>query len=101
MTKKTRKEKIIADLRRKVQSVQNFSVVPKETAAPTHIEPPKIKTRPLEEISQTESLYIYPFHLIRKDLTKTFLLSILAISLEVALFLLLEQHLVLPFRISF
>ena len=90
MAKKTRKEKIIADLRRKVQNRQV-----------ANIEAPKMAVQPAKELNQTESFYVYPIQLIRKDLTKTFLLSILAISLEVALFLLLEQHLVLPFRISF
>lgn len=47
---------------------------------------------------QTTQLYIYPVHLIKKDLTKTLLLSILAISLELALFLILEKGLVLPFK---
>jgi hypothetical protein len=101
MPKKSKKEKIIADLKRRVQTAQSFSLIPEKTAVPVHIEKPKAPAPPPEKISQIESLYIYPVHLIRKDLTKTFLLSILAISLEVALFLLLEQHLVLPFRISF
>jgi hypothetical protein len=101
MGKKTRKEKIIADLRRKVYSSQSLSAAPQKISFTSNIGPPKIVVRPPEEVAQTGSLYVYPVHLIRKDLTKTFLLSILAISLEVALFLLLEQHLVLPFRISF
>ncbi|HUW24404.1 MAG TPA: hypothetical protein VMW04_02125 [Patescibacteria group bacterium] len=103
MGKKTKKEKIIADLRRKVQAVQSQASPAPANKTPllSAIDEPKKDNFPLKPTFQTPSLYIYPVQLIRKDLTKTFLLSILAISLEVALFLLLEKHLVLPFRISF
>jgi len=96
VSKKTKRQKIIADLRRSTFSsfpVQKLS--PVETLSP--VQTSTLYSSP--SISQNESLYIYPVHLIRKDLTKTLLLSILAISLEVALFLLLEKHFVLPFRI--
>jgi hypothetical protein len=85
MSKKTRKQKILADLRVKRASslLVNTDIEAKTV---------KIQTR------QNQSLYIYPVQLIRKDLTKTLLLSILAVSLEIALFLILERHLVLPFK---
>ena len=99
MSKKTKKQKIIADLRRKINinetqrpsSTFNFQL--SKTDEPVKIEPPE--NRPTV---QNGSLYIYPVQLIKKDLTKTLLLCILAISLELALFLVLERHIVLPFR---
>lgn len=96
MSKKTKRQKIIADQRRSA-----FSSFPIQKNVPIEI-PSPVKTLsvpPAPFVSQNESLYIYPVHLIRKDLTKTLILSILAISLEVALFLILERHLILPFRI--
>ena len=96
MSKKTKRQKIIADQRRSA-----FSSFPIEKNVSIEI-PSSAKTlslHPAPSSNQNESLYIYPVHLIRKDLTKTLVLSILAISLEVALFLILERHLILPFRI--
>lgn len=89
MSKKTKKEKILADFHRRI------------TLKKTNIEPQKSTAVPEIRQSQISSLYIYPVQLIRKDLTKTLLLSILSISLEVALYFILERHLVLPFRIKF
>jgi hypothetical protein len=87
MSKKTRKQKILADLR--------------EKRKPSLLAMPNIEVKVTKSQSgQNQSLYIYPVQLIRKDLTKTLLLSILAVSLEIALFLILEKHLVLPFRIN-
>jgi len=77
MGKKTKRQKIVAEERRK-------AFVPSSPQRP-----------------QTPSLYIYPVQLLRKDLTKTFVLSILAVSLEIALYLVLEKKLVLPFKIVF
>lgn len=85
MPKKTKKQKILAGSRKKTLL---FS------PANNNPEAKKVK----KETNQSQSLYIYPVQLIRKDLTKTLLLSILAVSLEVALFLILEKHLVLPFK---
>lgn len=96
MSKKTKRQKIIADQRRSA-----FSSFPVQKNVPVEI-PSPVKTLselPTPSANQNESLYIYPVHLIRKDLTKTLVLSILAISLEAALFLILERHLILPFRI--
>lgn len=88
MPKKTRKEKIIADLRKRVKS--NEVKLPSSTF---HFQPQEIKkTQENESViktnhTQSESLYIYPIQLIKKDLTKTLILCILAISLEIALYL--------------
>ncbi len=83
VAKKTKKQKIIADLRRQVL----FARQPVEFSLPQEITP---------KINQTQSLYFYPIQLIRKDLTKTLVLCILAISFEIALYLSLEKNLVLP-----
>ncbi len=77
MARKTKKEKLTAEQRRATQVRTEFTTLP---------------------TFQTAQLYIYPVHLIKKDLTKTLLLSILAISLELALFLILEKGLALPFK---
>ena len=77
MAKKTRKEKILADFRRK-KSLENS---PSQT---TH------------EYEQSSSIYVYPTQFIKKDLTKTILLSILAISLELALYFVFEGKIKIP-----
>jgi len=89
VAKKTKKQKIIADLRRQV-------TLAKQTSADQKIE---IVTSPapLEKVYQTETLYAYPLQLVAKDLTKTLLLCILAISFEVVIYLSLEGKLILPF----
>ena len=82
MSKKTRKEKILADQRRQ----NNQSAV--------KIYPTKNISIALETVSQqsnqTQSIYNYPVQLIKKDLTKTLILCILAISLELALYFILK-----------
>jgi len=90
MARRTKKEKILADLRKKTQLLSSLS-----HEASSNLTPHQTTTsnlHPLSSPKQNESLYIYPIQLIRRDLTKTLLLSILAISLEIALFLLLEKH---------
>jgi len=92
MGRKTRKEKIIADLRRKLamSTTQNTP------------------SQAIPIIVQPESISVYPVDLIKKDLTKTIILSILAIILELALFLIIQgkihlpiSKLVLPISLSF
>jgi len=108
MGKKTKKEKIIADLRRQLiqnnQSKISLSSLNSEEKITEKKEEPKQElninftaSTQISPPSQTQSLYIYPVQLIRKDLTKTLLLCILAISLELALYFLLEKGLALPF----
>ena len=72
MPKKTRQEKIIAGLRRKV------AISPRPAFTPSPVISPS---------SQTQSFYVYPPQLIKKDLTRTFILAILAVSLELAIYL--------------
>jgi len=113
VSKKTKKEKILAEQRRKQRNTDyglQTTDYGLRTTEGKNISEKLIKNTPNNlnifslssspSRSQTQSLYIYPVHLIKKDLTKTLLLCILAISLELALFLILEQHLVLPFRIK-
>jgi len=103
MAKKTKKEKIIADLRRKMRSEGSFATL--NSSSPIlNFKLPELNSQKKKEITntsdpvQSESLYIYPIHLVKKDLTKTLLLCILAISFELALFFILEKHLItLPF----
>lgn len=82
MSKKTRKEKILADFRRqknqpkvKVFPAENISIPPENHS---------------QQINQNQSIYNYPIHLIKKDLTKTLILCILAISFELALYFILK-----------
>ena len=107
MSKKTKQQKILADLRRQNFLLQQLANVKKDTpvSRPEVEASPSMNSRSTrqnlsENVHQKESIYIYPIQLIRKDLTKTLLLSILAISFEIALFLILEKHLVLPFGIK-
>jgi len=108
MGKKTKKEKILAKLRREKiffekslspDNQQNKGVTGK--VAYVSYTPKIILPKPNSQPIQKESLYIYPTQLIRKDLTKTLLLSILTISFELALYLILEKHLSLPLKINF
>jgi len=97
MARKTKKQKIIAELRKKNSLIQATLPVIHNEIELSEKEP--IKATP--SLPQNASLYIYPIHLIKKDLTKTLLLSILAISLEIALFFILEKHISLPFKMKF
>ena len=102
MSKKTKKQKIIADLRRQVQSAQKISLTqnsfePQNLVEKSEKEQKNSKKSALNLEGQNDTIYIYPIQLVRKDLTKTFLLCILAISLEVALYFIFEKNLTLPF----
>jgi len=85
VSKKTKKQKIIADRRRQATPANQ----PAELSLP--------KEESIHKTNQTQTLYLYPTQLIRKDLTKTLALCILAISFEIALYLSLEKNLILPF----
>ncbi len=97
MSKKTKREKILADLRKKLKNANpspefnppssTFNFQLRESN-----EPQKKEINNKNNAPQSESLYIYPVHLIKKDLTKTLLLCILAISLELALFFILKNR---------
>lgn len=76
--RKTRQEKIIAELRRKLaakEKTRDKSEVVTTTPTPT--------TQP---VTQSPIPSLIPASLIKKDLTKTFVLAILAISLELVLY---------------
>jgi len=62
--------------------------------------PKKAEISPSFPPVQSGSIYVYPTQLIRKDLTKTILLSILAISLELALYFAFEGKIQLPIEFS-
>ncbi len=82
MSKKTRQEKIIADLRRKLQTQMT------QVSKPS-IELPEPE-RKLTEHVKVEGAQVPEIQvsLIKKDLTKTLILTILAISLELVLYFL-------------
>jgi len=98
MGRKTKKEKILADLRRRLAQAD------KQTEASTVFVPQNhqpilsksiLSREPVTPI-QSSSIYIYPSQVIKQDLTKTVILSILAISFEVALFYYFEGKIRLP-----
>lgn len=91
--KKTKAEKRLADLRRVLELERAGKTLEYKPVLPTEDgKQNTIITQP-----HNQSIYIYPVQLIRKDLTKTFLLCILAISLELGLYFLLEKPGLLPF----
>ena len=82
MSKKTKQEKIITDLRRRLQAQEKQSspLMPKLT--------PKIEFEPEEKIRERPVIntFAIPTDLIKKDLMKTLILSVVAISLEFVLY---------------
>jgi hypothetical protein len=97
MAKKTKKAKQLADRRRLALASQSLAYSwQKSLTSITNIDNKKASS----PVYQNGSIYTYPLSLIQKDLTKTLLLSILTVSLELALFLVLEQHLILPFKMG-
>lgn len=102
MGKKTRKEKIIADLRRQLSQTKSEIQSPKAEYLKRTFEK-KITAESIPptdiSLSQSNSIYIFPSQLIKKDLTKTIILSILAISFELALFFFFEGKIRLPIKI--
>lgn len=91
MSKKTKKQKQIADQRRSLLFSKPIEKILGRETKSTELEEHKTNY-------QMPSIHIYPLQEVRKDLTKTILLCILAISLEVALYLILEKQLILPFK---
>ncbi len=80
MPKKTRKEKIIADLRRKLRAGDSPTIA-------YQMPKPEDLTAPREDKPDAPSLQA-----IRNDLKKTLLLAFAAIASEVALFFLFERR---------
>ncbi len=82
MARKTKQEKIIADLRKRLRAQEEkLTLAPKLSS----------KTKPKQEV-RTESrpvtgTFAIPTDLIKKDLIKTTILTIVAISLELVVYL--------------
>jgi len=88
MSKKTKQEKIIADLRRKLALGQNkpsLEIQPQKQAIPTFAK----VYEPLSSLNDKTEITTGNLSLIKKDLTKTLILSILAISFELVLYFVL------------
>lgn len=92
MGKKTKKEKIIADYRRRIAKLKNYNpnliYLNQETHSPQSFP----STNECSEIQPLSSSII----LIKKDLTKTLVLSILTVSFEYFLFLVFQGKIKLP-----
>ncbi|MFZ5365957.1 MAG: hypothetical protein ACOZBZ_01560 [Patescibacteria group bacterium] len=94
MSRKTRQEKIIADLRRRLEATRNRSEGEKwDVGREVRVSREELKNSPPQfPISQPTSHFpsspSISTSYIKKDLTKTFLLTILAISLELVLYFL-------------
>jgi hypothetical protein len=83
---KTRKEKIIADLRRQLYSLGNQGVASSENYKPKHTGNSKV-------VTTTLNAYPYLLH----DILKTGILTMSIVACQVILFLILKKHiLVLP-----
>lgn len=88
--RKTRREKIITQLRRELERQKEKTVVPtkkfpvrQEAISPQpQIEPQRAKPEKKTDIS----IFFYDPRLVRKDLAKTLILALVAISLEVVLY---------------
>lgn len=103
MPKKTKREKIIADLRRKLaqQNANNSTPFPSssEPSIKPQVKPQKTDILNLEfkkkennpTILQTSALTIDPTY-IKKDLYKTVLVTLFILALEFALYFILEKR---------
>jgi hypothetical protein len=100
MGRKTKKEKVLADLRRKIARMEVAPREAKPVPARELALPKKTVANPVSIPAQSNSLYIYPAQLIKKDLTKTILISILAIGLEVVMYFIFEGKISLPIKFS-
>ncbi len=97
MGRKTKKEKIIADLRRKLVKVKTDpELLSQERNLISFNSPALSKNFISPPLVPTDSIYIYPIQMIKKDLTKTAWLSGLAIGIELILFYLLQGKIRLP-----
>ena len=83
MARKTKQEKIIAELRRKLQAQQER---PASVASQIR-EKPKPEFRAKDPIRPSVDTFSVPTDLIKKDLLRTAILTIVAISLEVVVYL--------------
>lgn len=95
--RKTRQEKRITDLRKKLVAVQSESSQKEPTPSEKKSVPANTISLSNYSINQTQKNQPrlsfsspIPLSYIKKDLTKTFVLAILAISLEIVLYFLLR-----------
>lgn len=88
MSRKTRQEKIIADLRKRLNARIAQSSLPSAGLA-KNAEPAKIESNLSKRMATSDSAApAVSVSYIKKDLTKTAILTILAISLELVLYFL-------------
>lgn len=92
MPRKTKKDKVIAKLRRELAEQRVGS---EKEEGPKHT-PPLLTSKPTSHLSSPSPLLTYPVSLIKKDLTRTVGLAILAISLELGIYYLSKLE-ILPF----
>lgn len=83
MARKTKQEKIIADLKRRLQAQQ----VKPAPVVPQIVEESGLEFRPQEPSRPPVDTFSIPTDLIKKDLVRTVVLTIVAISLEFVLYL--------------
>lgn len=88
MSKKTKQEKIIADLRRQLETTR-VSVSPMHSTYSVRDNTVKTPTIQPSQVTNNLSVSKDSLSLIKKDLTKTLILSILAISFELVLYFVL------------
>lgn len=91
--KKTKQEKIIADLRRQLEATNSGTISwtpTKEVKAEPKTIKQKMETPPLRPSRTTEPL-LMSTALIKKDLLKTLILSLLAVSFELVLYFKLQH----------
>jgi len=91
MTKKTKQEKIITELRRKLRGLETPKEslpVGRELEAVKPVSLPTPSSKPVPPTTQTALSYDYS--LVAKDLRKTFFFTVLALSLEFVLYFFLK-----------
>lgn len=88
MSKKTKQEKIIADLRRQLETTR-VNVSPMHSIYSVRNNTVKTSTIQPSQVTNNLSVSKDSLSLIKKDLTKTLILSILAISFELVLYFVL------------
>jgi acyl-CoA thioesterase FadM len=88
MPKKSKREKILADYRRKIQTQQSLTVhlptlVKEETSLNFQF---KLKNEPQTPIRQSSAQDVTELVAIKRDLSKTFILATLAIAAELIIY---------------
>lgn len=93
MSKKTREEKIIAELRRKLSDLKTPSLDNSSVKTPVKEAKPVLSFPNLpkkEVVRAAQNTFVYDYSLVAKDLRKTFFLTTLALSLEFVLYFILK-----------